>query len=543
MTHATLEKETNMRTPTIKTALLAFALALGVGAAGCTDLVVEPESTVTGANIFKQESSYEQFLAKLYAGLALTGQSGPAGSGDIQRIPDEGFSNYLRLYWVLQQLPTDESVIGWGDPGLPEMNTQEWGSANSWVGGMYSRVYFQVAMVNEFLRETTDAKLDERNVSAGTRAQIATYRAEARFLRALSYWHGIDLFGAIPLVDETFPIGATPPQQATRADVYQYIVDELTAIRADLPSPGAAEYGRADQGAVAMLLAKLYLNAEVYTGAPAYGQALQEAQAVLNLGYSLDDEYREMFLADNHTSPELVFVVPQDGQNTRTWGGTTFLAHAATGGNMNAGDYGLDFTWWGLRAKPQLSMQFNGGVLPSGDARADDIFFTDGQNIQVSSLGDWFQGYAAPKYRNVTSTGQRGSNLTHVDVDYPVFRLGEAHLIYAEAHLRGGGGDAATALSLVNELRERAYGDESGNISAAELTLDFILDERSRELYWEGHRRTDLVRFGVFTGGSYLWSWKGGTQEGRATQDFRDLYPLPASELLANPNLTQNTGY
>jgi len=401
-----------------------------------------------------------------------------------------------------------------------------------------------VALVNEFLRETTAAKLDSRNVSATTRAKIQTFRAEARFLRALSYWHGIDLFGDIPLVDEDFPIGATPPEQASRADVYQFIVDELTAIRGDLPGPGSGEYGRADQGAVALLLANVYLNAEVYTGAGAYGLALQEAQSLIgSAGYQLDDNYRHMFLADNHTSPELVFTVPQDGLNTRTWGGTTFLAHAATGGNMSAADYGLDFTWWGLRMKPELAKKFNGGVLPSGDSRADDIFFTAGQSQAVANIGDWFNGWAAPKYVNKTSSGATGSNLTHVDVDYPIFRLSEAYLIYAEAHLRGGGGDAGTALNYVNAVRQRAFGDASGNITAQQLTLGFLLDERAREFYWEGKRRTDLVRFGAFTGGSYLWAWKGGVVAGRATDDFRDLFPLPSSELLANPNLSQNPGY
>ena len=527
-----------MRRKTLKTLLVASAVS--VGAVGCTDLVIEPESTVTSSNIFTDEGSYESFVAKIYAGLAVTGQEGPDGARDIQRITDEGFSNYLRLLWVINTLPTDEAVIAWGDPGLPEMNYQAWGADNQWPGGMYSRIYFQIAMANEFLRETSDEKLDERNVSDETRADILQYRAEARFLRAYSYWHGVDIFGPIPLVDETSDLGVEPPEQATRAEVYDFIVNELNAIKSELPAPGAGEYGRADQGAVAMLLAKLYLNAEVYAGTRAYAQALQEAEFVINSGaYELDDDYTEMFLADNNTSPELIFVVPQDGDNTRTWGGTTFLAHASVGGNMDAAAYGLDGGWWGLRIQPEIVNLFPA----SGDARADDVFFTDGQALEISSLSDFFQGYAAPKFQNVTSDGTPGSNLTFPDTDYPVFRLADAYLIYAEAHLRDGVGEVGTAVGLVNELRERAYGDTSGNIAAGDLTLDFILDERARELYWEGHRRTDLVRFGLFTGGDYLWTFKGGTPGGQATADFRDVYPLPASELLANPNLTQNEGY
>jgi len=115
--------------------------------------------------------------------------------------------------------------------------------------------------------------------------------------------------------------------------------------------------------------------------------------------------------------------------------------------------------------------------------------------------------------------------------------------MYAECVLRGGGGNAGTALGYVNALRERAYGNTNGDITAGELTLDFILDERARELWWEGHRRTDLIRFGVFTGGTKLWAWKGGTEEGVATAETKNLYPIPAAEMLANPNLTQNPGY
>jgi hypothetical protein len=143
----------------------------------------------------------------------------------------------------------------------------------------------------------------------------------------------------------------------------------------------------------------------------------------------------------------------------------------------------------------------------------------------------------------VTSSGQPGSNSEFVDTDFPVFRLADAYLMYAEAVLRGGGGSRAQALGYVNALRQRAYGNASGNVTDAQLTLDFILAERSRELFWEGHRRTDLVRFDRFAGGSYLFAWKGGLPAGRATDAFRVLYPLPASELVANPNLTQNPGY
>jgi hypothetical protein len=163
--------------------------------------------------------------------------------------------------------------------------------------------------------------------------------------------------------------------------------------------------------------------------------------------------------------------------------------------------------------------------------------------VGVASIGNFQNGVAAPKFANVTSGGASGSHATHVDTDFPMFRLSDAYLMYAEAVVRGGGGSRPTALDYINDLRQRAYGDNSGNITDGQMTLDFILDERGRELLWEGHRRTDLVRFGQFTGGAYLWAWKGGSEAGSATESFRDLYPFPANELVANPNLTQNPGY
>ena len=514
--------------------VIVAAVLLGLGMAGCTDPTASPTSTVTEDNIFKDPSSYRAFLAKVYAGLAVSGQQGPAGAPDLTNL-DEGFSQYLRLYWEHQELPTDEAVIAWGDLGLPELNTQLWGTANGFISTMYNRIYYQVALANEFLRQTSDAKLSERNVGPALRADIQVFRAEARFLRALSYYHGIDMFGGIPLVTS---ISIDPPKQNTRQEVYDFLVSELTAIQADLPAAaGAGTYGRATKEAAAMLLAHIYLNAEVYTGTPHYAEALAAAQAVIAGPYTLDPNYQRLFLADNNTSPEIIFPIIQDGIHTRTWGGMTFIVHASCGGSMNNTTYGIDGCWWGLRVKPETYNRF-----PASDPRGS-FFYTSGQTVAIASISNFTDGIAAPKFQNVTSTGSAGSNSTHVDTDFPMFRLADAYLIYAEAVLRGGGGTRAQALAYVNALRQRAYGDNSGDITDPQLTLDFILDERGRELMWEGHRRTDLVRYGRFTGGSYVWAWKGGTQAGTATDAHLDLYPIPELQLAANPNLTQNPGY
>jgi hypothetical protein len=516
-------------------ALIAATLILG--AAGCTDTTELPTSTITDTNYFNDPSSYRAFLAKIYAGLAVSGQQGPDGNADIQGI-NEGFSQYLRLYWEAEELPTDEAVIAWGDVGLPELNTQLWASNNTFVVSMYYRIAFQVSLANEFLRQTTDAKLAERNVSPTLKAEIQTFRAEARFLRALSYWHGIDLFGSIPLVTEADAIGATPPPQSTRQAIYDFIVSDLTAAQADLPAAtGRGTYGRATKEAASALLAHVYLNAAVYTGTAHDAEALAAAQAAIAGPFSLDPNFQHIFLADNNTSPEIIFPIIQDGKTTETWGGGTFLVHAACGGQlMNPAAYGVNGCWAGLRIRPETYNRF------AADDPRRAFFFTDGQTVDVTSITEFTKGIAAPKFQNITSTGTAGSDATHVDTDFPLFRLGDMYLIAAEALLRTGG-DRAQALAYVNALRERAYGNTSADITDPELTLQFILDERGRELLWEAHRRTDLIRFGLFTGGGYVWQWKGGAPAGTSTESFRDLYPLPASELSANPNLTQNPGY
>jgi starch-binding outer membrane protein, SusD/RagB family len=516
---------------------LTATAVLFLGAAACTDLTTNPTSTVSSENIFNDAESYRAFTAKLYAGLAVSGQQGPAGEPDIEGI-DEGFSQYVRGLWQLQTLPTDEAVIGWGDDTLPEMNTMDWGPENRFITAFYYRIFYQVTLANEFLRETSDAVLNERGVSTGLRNEIQRYRAEVRFLRALSYWHGLDLFGEIPLITEDQPLGVRPSQN-TRAELFDFISNELNDVRAVLPGVKQAAYGRADQGAVLMLLAKLYMNAEVYGMGSRYADAMTAIQGVIAPGaYQLAPTYMRNFLADNHTSPEIIFPVPFDGLRTRTWGGTTFLIHAAIGGNMNAGDYGVGGGWWGLRVTSQLVGLFPGGA--GGPDSRSSVFFTNGQSLQVSSIPEFTHGYGAPKYRNVTSAGLPGSNNEFPDTDYPMFRLADAYLMYAEAHLRGGGGSRQQAVDYVNQIRERAYGNTSGNITDAQLTLDFILNERARELYWEGHRRTDLIRYGLFTSGDRLWAWKGNVQGGQAVEPCRAIYPIPGIELISNPNLRQN---
>ncbi len=536
---------------------LAVAAPLLIAAAACTDPTVAPKSTVTGANIWNDPNSYAEYMAKLYSGLVLTGQVGPNGNADIANI-DEGTGEYLRLNWYLQEIPTDEAVLGWGDPGVADLNNWQWTSTNFIANAMYYRVYYQVVLANEFLRQTTASLLASRGVSTTLKTQIQQYRAEARFLRALAYWNGIDFFGSIPLVTEADPIGGAPPKQTARDSVYRYVVAELKAIHDSLPTPSAAVYGRATSVADDMLQAVLYLNAGVYTGTADYADALTSAGTVITSGATygihLNPVFRYNFTSDNNLSPEIIFAAIEDGTHTQSWGGMTFLVHAECGGNMQASWYGMDYCWGGYRMKQQAHRQFS-----AGDARGAFIYDSaaalamhdttnagvSSVNDSVSDLGNFQRGAAGPKFTNLTSTGAPGEQTTMIDTDFPIWRLAEAYLIYAEAAVRTGT-NVAQGVTYFNLLRQRAYGNATHNVTAAQMTLDTLLAERTRELLFEGKRRTDLIRYGQFagTGASYVWALKGGVMAGKAVTDPDwNLYPLPANELSANPNLTQNPGY
>ncbi|MGB3801395.1 MAG: RagB/SusD family nutrient uptake outer membrane protein [Lewinella sp.] len=519
-----------------KAILLLF---LGLGFTACTDLELLPQDKADPNAVLSQEENYEAFLAKLYAGLAVTGQQGPAGASDIQSL-DEGFGQYIRALFNLQELPTEEAVIGWNDAGLPELVQQTWSSDNQFIRAMYYRIFYQVSITNEFLRETTSDRLDARGIREGFRPTVDLFRAEARFLRALSYWHAIDMFGDVIFYTEESSLGGDAPQEGTRAEIFAFIESELQDIADQLPEAGTAVYGRADRGAVYMLQAKLYQNAQVYTGQDRHADAVSALENVIDSDvYSLQEEYADLFKADNDRSEEIIFPVAFDGDFTQGYGGTTFLVHGSIGGNMTAENYGVNSAWGGMRTTPTFVNLFP-DVTGDTDERA--IFYTDGQTMNISELGEFSNGYAVPKYTNVTSNGVAGKDPVFADTDFPLFRLGDAYLMYAESVVRGGGGSMARAVDLVNALRERAYDGDAGNITEADLTLDFLLDERGRELYWEMHRRTDRIRFGQFSTAG-IWAFKGGVPEGRTNEAWHDLFPIPSSEILSNPNLDQNEGY
>ena len=597
---------------------------------------IDPDS-FTEENVFATVDDAKGALAKLYASLALTGQTGPAGNADIADI-DEGFSQFSRMLFNLNEITTDHAVVGWGDPGLPDLHGMYWSSSNDFTEAMYYRLAQEVSFCNSFISNAQDLSGE----------QVSIFIAEARFLRAYAYYNLLDLYGNVPLTTE---ISTELPTQSNRVEMFAFIENELLDISSVLPASN--EYGRVNITAAQALLSRLYLNSETWTGQPRYSECVEHSQNVMNSGYSLNindangngTAYDELFLADNDVNGaqnEFIFALNFDGMQSQTWGGTTFLVHAAIGGTMNPGEFGVNGGWGGLRTTKNLVNQFsvdidalnsslgnqsdwglvgnatpngwdgpdlemyqigaqefavyaelvsgeikfrfnedwgvnfgdNGsdGTLESGGANIAvsagtyyivmdlssetysitpftsdrrGMFYSDGQNLEIESIPPFEDGYAVSKWKNIDSNGNQGSDSAgnFCDTDIPLIRLAEIYLNYAEATIRGGSGDVGTAVSLINEIRERAYGNSSGNISSGDLTLDFILDERSRELYWEGLRRTDLVRFNKFTNSSYLWPFKGNEQTGVGVDEYRNIFPLPANVVSINSNLTQNEGY
>ncbi|MFD2600043.1 RagB/SusD family nutrient uptake outer membrane protein [Sphingobacterium corticis] len=519
------------------------AVSILLSASACHDkLDLVPLNDVTSDVVYQTVGGYKQSLAKVYGSMAMGGGKGISDDtgADIKGI-DQGASDFLRLYFNLQEVASDNAICAWvQDPGVSEINNLTWSSNNVILLGMYARSMYQITVANDFIRESADEKLAARGIVGEDADAVRAFRAEARFLRAFQYWVMMDLFGNPPFVTEENAIGKTPPTQISRGELFQYVESELLAVQEELVAPRQNEYGRADQAAAWMLLSKLYLNAEVYTGTGRYADALTYASRVINSAYTLKTNYAHLFLADNNIGQdEVILSINYDAIRTQNFGGTTFLVNSSSGAGMDMAALGIPRGGWGgNRSRRTLPAKFSD---PSGRTDRRAMFF--GENPAISDPSIFQQGLAVTKFKNIDRAGQAApsNDGTQVSIDFPLMRLADAYLIYAEAVLRGGGGNMGEAINYVNEVRRRAYGNDSGNVSS--IDLNFILDERAREFYWEGYRRTDLIRFGRYTGNAYSWPFKGGTAAGTSIPEFRSIYPLPASDVIANPNLTQNPGY
>ena len=502
----------------------AAALTACVGDLNVTP--IDPNAN-TVDKVLTSQSALDSYISGVYLGFATSGYYGPGGSPSISGL-DGGASQYIRGLYHHQELTTDESVCGWNEQTIKNFHYMNWTTDDTFIYAFYSRLLMQVASANEFIREVEKTDFD-----AGVKNR---YVAEARVLRAIAYYHAIDCFGNVPFATEEDVVG-TNPEQISRADLFAWLEEELKDIIAgnNLPGKDNVVAGHVSMGAAKFLLAKLYLNAEVYTGSARWNDCATILKDLMDDGYSLHTTsagvypaYQELFLADNdRCTDEIIFAIQQDGVYTQSYGCTNYIIFASTGGEMDPASIGISSGWGGLRMTPEFFAKFT-----NDDQRK--LFYTDTQQASIDDIGNFTNGYAFMKFLNRTSDGGAGQEAGFVDTDFPLMRYADVLLMAAECEARGA---SCNGLAAFNQVRERA-----GLNPVFALNLDDILDERARELYQECWRRSDLIRFGKFTSG-YNWQWKGETQDGRDVDGHRTLFPIPDSDRLANSNLKQNPGY
>jgi starch-binding outer membrane protein, SusD/RagB family len=497
------------------------------------ELETKPRVQLSLENLLAQDpNAINGLMSKMYGTFALSGSAGPTTS-DISG-PDAGETAFLRGIVNLQDFTADDMKNRWGDDGLDQLTTtKDWSPNNKFFRYLYDRVYYtvpQTSNIIKILNEAIDIPNEEQYVS------------ELRFLRSLAYFYMIDCFGKGVLITEA-DLGTTIPKaQASRIELFKFVESEMLEVESKISQTNT--YGRANKSVVRMLLAKLYLNAEVYTGTARYNDAATYINKVITQGgYTLSPNFKLNFSGDNNTSTEIIFPLIADALVSQSYGNTTYLVNGSlNSANMTPADFGATKDWGGHRATKAwygLFANSASGLATSTDDRAK-LFWTTGQTYEMTDYKAWVNGFPSTKFRNSNATG--ASTATEFSgTDFPLYRLADAYLMYAECALRGATGTSIPqALTYVNNVRTRS---NATTISTGELTLNFILDERGRELNFEGHRRTDLIRFGKFAGGAYLWPWKGGEADGTSISSNYNLFPIPSTALESNPNLIQNPGY
>jgi hypothetical protein len=540
-------------------ALLVAGLALGTSSC-VKDLDIssdDPQSTPT----FNQD----EVFVKQYALLGLTGQRGAAGSPDLDG-QDEGESGFYRTIFNCNELVSDELAWAWQDNvGIPELTYINWNSSTQRVEWLYVRLGYDITQLNYFL-DQTEGKTDEKSLRQ---------RAEVRFLRALHYAYFLDFFGKAPFKEH---FDNTLPVEKGGADLYNFIQTELSECEGDMSDPGQAEFGRADKAANWLLRARLYLNAGVYTGTPDWDNARKYADQVIQSAYKLSPSYEQLFMADNDENAsamqEIILPIRQDGLKTRNFGGSQMLINGSRTSGMPR--VGVTGTWSCIFAREALikkffptttppmvpadasspltttstdaeidafDVQYNARTVDMIAAAKDDraLFYAGAgggiRKLSTDKISTFTDGISVVKWQNIRSDGGKTSDTGFPDTDIPLFRLAEAYMTRAEAYFRLGQADLAT--DDVNVLRRRAHATEFNT----NVTEQNLIDEWAREFYMEGRRRSDLIRFGMFTTTKYLWDWKGGTKDGSSVPSFYNRYPIPASDLNNNSNMTQNPGY
>ena len=535
--------------------------SLGFRLAYADEAQVAPDDITPDVFSGDPKGYMDRVLAECYQSLASSGYNGPVNT------VASGSKAFIRAVFVCNELTTDE--FAWkqfGDAGYYELTTMQFAADNGLMYTTYSRLYTCIALCNEFIRTVTKGKpiLKDELISIAEE-----YIRQVKVLRGLCYFYAIDMFGNAGYSDETMPAGTTPAQME-RADLYKEVVAGLEEVSASWGETySTPSYGYVGKEACDALLAKFYLNAEVFSGVPAYDKCWAICDKIIKHhkgagfnGSGLADSYIALFGANNDEYMaegtrvnEIIWGIPQDGDYLQNYGGTTFYIAAASststpGLNMTNASTGLNASWTCMNARTQLSKRFEWDDAGNSiDARAS-LWMTskDGANIENTSITNFADGYVPVKYTNyaydefggIDASKNPPASNAFANADWCVIRLAEIYLSAAEAAVLGGVGDRNAALEYVNYIRERAWIEPMG---MAQLTPDNILDERSRELYGENCRRTDLVRHNKYAGGNYNWNWKGNVADGgTATPQHMDIFPIP-SAVISFQGFKQNPGY
>jgi hypothetical protein len=538
----------------------AGALLLIAIAASCTNLDQHVYSVVPQADFWKTPE-------QIAAGVA-------PGYQALTAIPDGNV-------FSLQEVTSDEQIIptrggDWYDGGKWQaLWLHTWTPTTTTINDAWNDIYNGVGRVNFALNSLDNLKQKPDN--------IGNIEAELKTLRAYFYYLAMDLYGNIPLVT-SFNTNPDSVTNSSRKEAFNFIEKEVKD-NIDLlnTTVNASTYGKVTKWMAFALLAKLYLNAQVYTGQPRWQDCMKACDSVIASGdYSLSPEYFDNFSVNNEGSVENIFVVPFDKINI--------------GGN----------NWENqtLHYQNQINFQLSGGTWNgycAGDVFYDlfdttSVYTTKGGNVYRTYLdqrsGQWLIGqqystpYTYPPDKNVLyHTADASLKLTdigtglslvltpHVETisdpasdfrlagvrnikyfpeagtagnqsnDMVLFRYADILLMKAECELRLGV-NAADALDLVNQVRERAYsGNKSHDWTMSDLTLDNLLAERGRELAWEMSRRQDLIRYEVASGKSYFSAARKPDKKQDASDGHLRIFPIPAQQISANHNLKQNPGY
>lgn len=549
----------------------------------CTDdLNVVPfnETDYTSENAYGNDyNNYLSGLAKLY--LCFSNTSG-------LRVDDVGASELVRAFWSIQECSTDACKNDWeADAWTQDINKNTWSTAsNAATYAVYARTLHGITYANEFLRQTTDDKLKSRSCADDVIEKVHALRAEARFIRALMYWISIDTFGDVPFVTEESDFGAVTPKVGSRSEVFKYIESELLDITSESSAlgEGGSNYPRADKGSALGLLSRLYLNAQVYNSkVDSNGNVIENGEAMWNncksscedifkMDFDLCSNYFDLFRGDNGENPdafkEFLFAVFYDAKNSLSWGGTIFLTQASFQAADDIKDengnslyiLGVANGWAGIRMPYEYAKDYFGVSVPESEYSSDGTYkgqynYTDkraanfwikGHKQEMTDISEFSQGWSFYKYNNIPhdltpaefreTAATYGTASAKASIDYPMIRLAEIYLNYAEACLNLN--QTALAIPYLNKLRDRA-----GLPHLTNYDKEFLIKERAVELSWEAFRRTDLIRWDLFNSSTFLWKWKGGSYEGQGFPDYKLVFDFPSSELVSNSNLDHKPGY